>query len=69
MKGSFEFARLICVLLLIFTHTRHNYSEGLAYLILEEVPKVGTLILSLISHPLANHLRNLANIYIFYFNI
>ena len=49
MKGSFEFARLICVLLLIFTHTRHNYSEGLAYLILEEVPKVGTLILSLIS--------------------
>ena len=49
MKGSFEFARLICVLLLIFTHTRHNYSEGLAYFILEEVPKVGTLILSLIS--------------------
>ena len=49
MKGSFEFARLICVLLLIFTHTRHNYTEGLAYFILEEVPKVGTLILSLIS--------------------
>ena len=49
MKGSFEFAWLICVLLLIFTHTRHNYSEGLAYFILEEVPKVGTLILSLIS--------------------
>ena len=49
MKGSFEFARLICVLLLIFTHTRHNYSEGLAYFILEEVPKIGTLILSLIS--------------------
>ena len=49
MKGSFEFARLICVLLLIFTHTRHNFSEGLAYFILEEVPKIGTLILSLIS--------------------
>ena len=49
MKGSFEFARLICVLLLIFTHTRHNYSEGLTYFILEEVPKIGTLILSLIS--------------------
>ena len=49
MKGSFEFARLICVFLLIFTHTRHNYSEGLAYFILEEVPKTGTLILSLIS--------------------
>ena len=49
MRGSFEFTRLICVLLLIFTHTRHNYSEGLAYFILEEVPKVGTLILSLIS--------------------
>ena len=49
MKGSFEFARLICVFLLIFTHTRHNYSEGLAYFILEEVPKIGTLILSLIS--------------------
>ena len=49
MKGSFEFARLICVLLLIFTHTRHNYTEGLAYFILEEVPKIGTLILSLIS--------------------
>ena len=49
MKGSFEFARLTCVLLLIFTHTRHNYSEGLTYFILEEVPKIGTLILSLIS--------------------
>ena len=49
MKGSFEFARLICVLLLIFTHTRHNYSEGLPHFILEEVPKIGTLILSLIS--------------------
>tara|TARA_B110001450_G_C17535057_1_gene446207 strand:- start:71 stop:952 length:882 start_codon:yes stop_codon:yes gene_type:complete len=49
MKGSFEFARLICVLLLVFTHTRHNFSEGIAYFILEEVPKVGTLILSLIS--------------------
>lgn len=49
MKGSFEFARLICVLLLIFTHTRHNYSEGLTYFILEEVPKIGTLILSLMS--------------------
>ena len=49
MNGSFEFARLICVLLLVFTHTRHNFSEGIAYFILEEVPKVGTLILSLIS--------------------
>ncbi len=49
MKGSFELARLICVLLLTFTHTRHNYSEGLTYFILEEIPKYGTLILSLIS--------------------
>lgn len=49
MKGSFEIARLVCVLLLTFTHTRHNYSEGIFYFFLEEVPKYGTLILSLIS--------------------
>ncbi len=49
MKGSFEFARLISVIILTFTHTRHNYSEGFIYIILEEMPKYGTLILSLIS--------------------
>lgn len=50
MKHNIELMRLVGVILITFTHTRHNLEkEGLFYFIIEELPKLGTLILSLIS--------------------
>lgn len=46
---SIEIIRLLAVVLITFTHTRHNLESGPAYVLLEEVPKYGTLILSIIS--------------------
>ena len=49
MKGNIELLRIICVVLLVFTHTRHNFTDGVMYFILYDLPKYGTLILSIIS--------------------
>ncbi len=49
MNYSIEIIRLLAVVLITFTHTRHNLESGPAYVLLEEVPKYGTLILSVIS--------------------
>jgi len=49
MKYTLELIRLIAVILITFTHTKHNFTDGIAFTILEEIPKYGTLILSLIS--------------------
>lgn len=48
-NGIIELIRLIAVLLITFTHVKHSYKEGLVYIILEEIPRYGTLILSIIS--------------------
>ncbi len=49
MKPSIELIRLLAVLLITFTHTRNNLTEGISYFIVEELPKLGTAILSIIS--------------------
>lgn len=49
MRYNIELIRLLAVLLITFTHTRHEFAEGTAHFILEELPTYGTLILSLIS--------------------
>ncbi|MFT2008805.1 acyltransferase family protein [Pontibacter sp. 13R65] len=49
MNYSLELIRFIAVVLITFTHTRHNFSEGPAYYILEVLPTYGTLILSVVS--------------------
>ena len=49
MNFGIEIIRLIAVILITFTHIRHSFTEGPMYFILEEVPRYGTLILSVIS--------------------
>tara|TARA_B100001564_G_scaffold311518_1_gene283856 strand:- start:570 stop:1451 length:882 start_codon:yes stop_codon:yes gene_type:complete len=49
MKGNIELLRIVCVVLLVFTHTRHNFNDGIMYFMLYDLPKYGTLILSIIS--------------------
>lgn len=49
MKYNIEFIRLLAVVLITFTHTRHHIEEGFTYYLIEVVPTYGTLFLSLIS--------------------
>src|SRR5690554_6565774 len=49
MNPSIELIRLIAVIQIVFTHTRHDLDSGLAYVIVEGVPTFGTAILSIIS--------------------
>lgn len=49
MNHTIEIIRLVAVVLITFTHTRHNIESGPVYVLLEEVPKYGTLLLSIIS--------------------
>lgn len=49
MKYNIELIRLIAVVLITFTHTRHHLESGFLFFIVESVPKVGTLLLSIIS--------------------
>lgn len=44
-----EFMRIAGVILITFTHMRHNFTEGAPHFILEVLPKYGTLLLSVIS--------------------
>lgn len=46
---SIEVIRLLAVVLITFTHTRHNLESGPWCVLLEEVPKYGTLMLSIVS--------------------
>ena len=41
--------RVAGVILITFTHIRHDFTDGAAYFILETIPKYGTLLLSVIS--------------------
>ncbi|QYJ69339.1 acyltransferase family protein [Flavobacterium litorale] len=56
MKGSseginypIEFMRVAGVILITFTHIRHDFTEGVTYQILEVLPTYGTLLLSVVS--------------------
>lgn len=49
MNPSIELIRLIAVILITFTHTRHDLSSGLLYTIVEKLPTYGTAVLSVIS--------------------
>ena len=49
MKPGIDVVRLIAVILITFTHTRNNLESGFTYFIVEELPKYGTAILSIIS--------------------
>jgi len=49
MKYNIELLRLIAVILITFTHTRHNFSDGITFFILEKLPSYGTFTLSIIS--------------------
>jgi len=49
MNYGIEILRLIAVVLITFTHTRHNLDSGVLYYITENLPKFGTLALSVIS--------------------
>ena len=49
MKYNIELIRLIAVILITFTHTRHQLTDGIVYFIVEDLPKYGTVILSIIS--------------------
>lgn len=49
MKYNLEFLRLFAVILVTFTHTRNNFTSGWEMLVFEDFPKIGTLVLSIIS--------------------
>jgi hypothetical protein len=49
MKPGIELVRLIAVILITFTHTRNHLESGFTYFVVEELPKYGTAILSIIS--------------------
>lgn len=49
MKYNLELIRLIAVILITFTHTKHNFESGSFYYLFEVIPKYGTLMLSMIS--------------------
>ena len=49
MKSGIELMRLIAVILITFTHTRNELSEGYLYFLVETLPTYGTAILSIIS--------------------
>ncbi len=49
MKYNLEFLRLIAVILVTFTHTRNNFTGGWEMLVFEDFPKIGTLVLSVVS--------------------
>ena len=49
MKSSIELIRLVAVIMITFTHTRHNLDSGATYFIIETLPLYGTTILSVIS--------------------
>ncbi len=49
MKGNIEFIRIVAVVLIAFTHTRHEIDNGVFYTLFEIVPTFGTSILSVIS--------------------
>ncbi|TRW21526.1 hypothetical protein FMM05_19920 [Flavobacterium zepuense] len=59
---SIEFMRIAGVILITFTHIKHNYTAGIPYFILETLPKYGTLILSVISGYLFYSYRNSDNL-------
>ena len=48
-KSSIEIIRLIAVILIVFTHTRNELTNGIAYFIVEKIPTFGTAILSIVS--------------------
>jgi hypothetical protein len=51
MKYSIELIRLLAVILITFTHTRHSITpeSSLTYFIVEELPTIGTVLLSIVS--------------------
>ncbi|PID68699.1 MAG: hypothetical protein CR968_01130 [Flavobacteriia bacterium] len=49
MKSGIELIRLIAVILIVFTHTRHEFEQGMAYFFIEQLPTYGTVILSIVS--------------------
>ncbi len=52
MKYSIELVRLLAVILITFTHTRHSITSEdskLIHFIVEELPTIGTVLLSLVS--------------------
>lgn len=49
MKYNLEFLRFFAVILVTFTHTRNNFTGGWEMLVFEDFPKIGTLVLSVIS--------------------
>ncbi len=52
MKYSIELTRLLAVILITLTHTRHSLvkeDSSLVYFIVEELPTIGTVLLSVIS--------------------
>jgi len=63
MKSSIELIRLIAVILIVFTHTRNELEDGIAYFIVERIPTFGTAILSIISgylyYEISRHKGNL----------
>jgi hypothetical protein len=63
MKSSIELIRLIAVILIVFTHTRNELEDGVAYFIVQRIPTFGTAILSIISgylyFEISQHKKNL----------
>lgn len=49
MNYSLELIRLISVILITFTHTRNSFTNGIPFFLFEQLPQIGTVVLSVIS--------------------
>ncbi|TXK44894.1 hypothetical protein FVR03_13140 [Pontibacter qinzhouensis] len=64
MNYSLELIRFVAVVLITFTHTKHNFTKGSIYYILEVLPTYGTLVLSVTSGYLYwNHSRHKTHLF------
>lgn len=49
MNYNIELIRLIAVILITFTHTKQDFKDGIGVFILEDLPRIGTILLSVVS--------------------
>ncbi|MXN92102.1 hypothetical protein GR160_12785 [Flavobacterium sp. Sd200] len=57
-----EFMRIAGVILITFTHIKHDFTTGTVFFVLEDLPKFGTMVLSVISGYLYYNYRYDANL-------
>lgn len=66
MNYSLELIRFVSVILITFTHTRNDFTKGISFFVFEQLPQIGTVILSVISGYLYIRITSNKNSSLFY---